>query len=261
MGAVEILDANLSTVTAEVDKVVRIGGTTPWLAHLEFQSSYDATIGERIVRYNAMLHLQYRLPVASVLVLLRPAASGPATNGVYRVAHPDAPPYLNFSYTVRRVWREPAEDLLAGALGTLPLAPLGAVRRAALPGVLHAMDRRFAEEATHAEAERLRMVTYTLLGLRYPPAVVDQLMPGLQAMRDSSTYQAILDEGRVEGRAEGRVEGERRLLLLVGEGRFGPPDDVTQTRLGAIEDADAIERLARRLLTVSSWAELLSTQP
>jgi predicted transposase YdaD len=127
------------------------------------------------------------------------------------------------------------------------------------------MDRRFAEEATHAEAERLRMVTYTLLGLRYPPAVVDQLMPGLQAMRDSSTYQAILDEGRVEGRvegrAEGRVEGERRLLLLVGEGRFGPPDDVTQTRLGAIEDADAIERLARRLLTVSSWAELLSTQP
>jgi hypothetical protein len=67
-GPVEVVDANLTAVSAEVDKVVRVGGTTPWLVHLEFQSSYDATIGERLLRYNAMLHLESRLAVASVLV-------------------------------------------------------------------------------------------------------------------------------------------------------------------------------------------------
>ena len=75
-------------------------------------------------------------------------------------------------------------------------------------------------------------------------------------MRDSSTYQAIVEEGL----AQGRAEGERRLLLLVGETRFGPPDDATRSRLEAITDADFLERLARRLMIVSSWSELLADQ-
>jgi hypothetical protein len=202
--------------------------------------------------------------VASVLVLLRPTAQGPATNGVYRVAVPGSQPHLIFRYTMRRIWREPATDLLSGALGTLPLAPLGAVRRADLPDLLRAVDRRFAEEAPAAEAARLRVVTYTLLGLRYPATLVDQIMPGLRSMRDSSTYMAIIEEGlaqgRAQGRAEGRAEGERRLLLLFGEARFGPPDDPARSRLEAISDIDVLERLARRLMTVSSWSELLADQ-
>jgi hypothetical protein len=38
-GPVEVIDADLSTVSAEVDKVVRVGKRSPWLAHLEFQST------------------------------------------------------------------------------------------------------------------------------------------------------------------------------------------------------------------------------
>jgi predicted transposase YdaD len=254
-GPVEVVDTNLTAVSAEVDKVVRIGSPRSGrLVHLEFQSSYDPTIGERLLRYNAMLHLESRLAVASVLVLLRPAASGSATSGTYQVALPGDQPYLTFRYAVRRIWQEPSTELLTGPLGTLPLAPLGATRRTALPGLLRAMDQGFEQEATVAEAGRLRVVTYTLLGLRYPPDLADQLMPGIQSMRDSSTYQAIVDEGR----AEGRAEGERRLLLLVGESRLGPPDEVTRSKLDGIADADVLERLARRLLTVSSWAELLA---
>jgi len=97
-----------------------------------------------------------------------------------------------------------------------------------------------------------------LLGLRYPRDVADQLMPEIRSMRDSSTYMAIVEEGLAEGLAQGRAEGERRMLLLVGESRFGPPDNVTRSRLDAMTDVAAIERLAQRLLTVSSWAELLT---
>ncbi len=38
----------------------------------------------------------------------------------------------------------------------------------------------------------------------------------------SSTYQAILEEGRNEGRGEGAVAEARRLLRLQGEEAFGP---------------------------------------
>jgi hypothetical protein len=85
-GQIDVIDANLSAVSAEVDKVVRIGGRQPWSVHLEFQSRYDATMGRRMVRYNTMLHLHLELPVASVLVLLRPAAGGAAVDGTYRAA-------------------------------------------------------------------------------------------------------------------------------------------------------------------------------
>jgi hypothetical protein len=50
------------------------------------------------------------------------------------------------------------------------------------------------------------------------------------------------------------------LLLLIGESRLEPPDDVTRSRLEAIADAEILERLARRLMTVSSWTELLADQ-
>jgi predicted transposase YdaD len=93
-----------------------------------------------------------------------------------------------------------------------------------------------------------------VVGLRFPPAVVDQMMPGIRDMRDSLTYQAILEEGREEGRAE----GERRALLRWGTARLGPPDDATRSQIEAISDIETLDRLTDRLLTASSWGELLA---
>jgi predicted transposase YdaD len=258
--SVEVMDASIATVSAEVDKVLKVGGAAPWLAHLEFQSSYDATIGQRLARYNMMLHARHDMPVASVLVLLRERADGPAAQGSYEIALPGGQPYLRFSYAVRRIWREPVGDLLAGALGTLPLAPLGEVELDALPDVIRVVDQRIGAEADHAEAARLRLVTYTLLGLGYPSGLVDQLMPGMRSMRDSSTYQAILEEGRAEGRVEGRVEEARALLLELGTRRFGPPDARASATLAAIDDHDRLHALAARLFDAADWSDLLSSQ-
>jgi hypothetical protein len=255
-GPIEIVDASIATVSAEVDKVVKVGGPSPWLAHLEFQSSYDTTIGQRLARYNTMLHARHDLPVASVLVLLRESADGPRAGGSYEIALPGGQPYLRFSYAVRRIWLEPVGDLLAGARGTLPVAPLGAIERDALPDVVRVVERRFAAEADVAEAGRLRLVTYTLLGLLYPSELVDQLMPGMRHMRDSSTYQAILEEGRVEGQAE----EARALLLELGTRRFGPPVEAVRAALSAIDDHRRLHALAGRLFDAASWSELLSGQ-
>ena len=85
-------------------------------------------------------------------------------------------------------------------------------------------------------------------------------MPGIRNMRDSSTYQAILVEGRVEGLAEGRLEEARALLLTLGQRRFGPPDQRTRETVRAMTDLARLHALAERLFDAASWDELLATR-
>ncbi len=81
-------------------------------------------------------------------------------------------------------------------------------------------------------------------------------------MKDSVTYQAIVAEGRAEGeekgRAEGRAEEVKRLLLQLGEERWGRPSTSIRTTIRAIPDLARLETLASRLLKASSWDELLA---
>src|SRR5690348_9571469 len=66
---VTVIDADLSTVTAAADKVLRIDEANPWLLHLEFQASYDAGLSQRVLHYNVLLHVRHSLPVRSVAIL------------------------------------------------------------------------------------------------------------------------------------------------------------------------------------------------
>jgi hypothetical protein len=50
--------------------------------------------------------------------------------------------YLTFEYEIVRGWETPVDEILAGGLGTLPMAPVADVSPAALPGVIRRMDER-----------------------------------------------------------------------------------------------------------------------
>jgi hypothetical protein len=77
-------------------------------------------------------------------------------------------------------------------------------------------------------------------------------------MKESTTYRAILEEGRQEE----RPAEARRILLRLGDDRFGaPPTPEQRTTLEAITDADLLEDLTVRTGHVSSWAELLAPEP
>ncbi len=75
-----------------------------------------------MLHYNVSLHRRHGLPVASVVVLLRPEADGPLLTGGVDLAW-SGTPCLSFAYRVVRTWEQPVEAVLAGGLGTLPLAP------------------------------------------------------------------------------------------------------------------------------------------
>jgi predicted transposase YdaD len=103
------------------------------------------------------------------------------------------------------------------------------------------------------------------MGHRYPGKFVAQLWEGVQNMRESTTYQATLREGReeglIQGRNEGRVGEAQRMVLRQGGIRFGPPDQATRAAVEAIRDLDRLERIGDRILDMSigDWDGLLST--
>jgi predicted transposase YdaD len=268
-GPVEILTPDLSTLTAFTDIVLRTGGS---LLHLDFQSGPDPTLPRRILLYNVLLHDSYGLPVHSVVILLRPRADrGDLTGTLSYVARPGRG-RLDFVFEVIRLWQVPVERLLTSGLGTLPLAVLGEMPGGrtldeALPEVITRLVRRIEGEAPPEQAPILLTASFVLIGLRFSRERAIELFQGVQKMRDSTTYQAILDEGRAEGeikgrtqgRTEGQVEEARRLLLRLGRKHLGNPEATVEATVRAIIDVERLELLAERITEVANWQDLLRT--
>ena len=80
---------------------------------------------------------------------------------------------MSFAYEVIRLWDIPVEQLLAGDLRMLPLAPLGKLpgEMAVKDGVASVIQRlieRLQREAPPDQARRLLTGAYVLTGLRIP---------------------------------------------------------------------------------------------
>lgn len=73
-------------------------------------------------------------------------------------------------------------------------------------------------------------------------------------MRESSTFQAILEEKREEG----EINGTRKSIQRIGAKRFGQPSTDVTAQLEAIETLLELEALEDRLLATESWDELLA---
>jgi predicted transposase YdaD len=262
---IEVRDADLSTVSAAADKVLLVQADPAYVAHLEFQAGIDRDLDLRALLYNVMLRWRHRLPVRTVVILLTPRALASSLTGNFRdVITPDCS--LDFSYRIVRVWEQPVEQLLTGGLGTLPLAPISAVREDDLPRVIRRMHERISAEASPAEADIAWSSTLILSGLRYRAGFMAGLLEGVWNMQESATYQAIIERGRAEGLAEGREQGReqgrlqeaRNALLLIGTERFGVPDSDTDRMLNSIGDLGHLEQLFKRVITAGDWKDLLS---
>lgn len=253
-GPVDVLDADLSTVTAEADKVFRLAIPSPALLHIEPQASYAANLPDRTLLYNVLLSRRHALPTTSIVLLLRSRADGPAMTGRLQRTDSSGATYLDFRYHIVRVWQLSADLLLSGGLGTLPLALLADDSTSRLSDVVHAIDQRLAAEADSGKAASLLTATYILMGLRYSKEVAARLLQGVRSMRESETYQAILDEGK----AEGKIEGAREALLIIAGRHLGPPGPGALQQLESIRDYARLKRMTERSMDASDWADLLN---
>lgn len=156
-----------------------------------------------------------------------------------------------------RVWQLPVESLLTGGFGTLPLAPISAVTKEQLPGVVARMKERLTAPDAPAAAKDLWTAVYVLMGLRYEQPLIHHLLRGVIAMEESVTYQEIVQEGVVKG----KVQEARQNLLLVGTRRFKAPPAEATAAVEAVTDLVKLEALISRAFDVTSWEELLGLPP
>src|SRR5207249_4594377 len=147
-------------------------------------------------------------PVHSVAILLRPRADAKQITGVVDYEGRAGKQAVTFCYQVVRVWEEPAEQFLAGGLGTLPVAVLGKLSAGlpvqdALAPVVERLVGRLFQEAPTELARKLVLAAYILTGLRVSKEIGLALFRKVEAMHESTTYQAILEEGEERGRTAG----------------------------------------------------------
>jgi hypothetical protein len=173
-GPVQSIESDVGTVLAEVDKVVRVDAPSPWLAHIELQATHDPELPFRLFQYHALLLHRHKIPVETVVVLLRPSADDRRLTGRFEQRGVIRDVTMALSYSVVRLWEIPFEDLLNGGIALAPLAPLGKVEPVEVPSVMRRMNERYEREAPESVVDELRAASQFLLGLRYDERQIDE---------------------------------------------------------------------------------------
>jgi hypothetical protein len=247
------LNVDLSTISAATDVAVGFGEPLREVADLNFQSGPDPNLAARLLVYNAVLHWKYRVPVRSILVLLRPKAAVRGLNG--RHTYDCDGKRVTFEYDVIRLWQEPVELFLDGGIGLLPLAPLcrlppGRSVNQALRDVIREIDNRLSSLQDHALAVRLMTAAFILTGVRVRSDKRSALFEGVSVMHKTAWDEEL----------EEFVKRELRILRKIGRQHLGEPDRKIDAALNAIQDLDRLERMADVLLSVKTWKELLAVK-
>ncbi len=254
---VEPLDVDLSSVQYSADKVFRLCPPGEGLLHIEPQSTWDGKLPERMMLYNGLLHERYLGPVYSVTLLLRRGADSPLLTGTLSRKYPDGREYLRFNYSIVRVWELSAESLLSGNIGAIPLSLLTDEATGRLGEFVDRIDDRLRSMGTDESTRKLILTSsYILLGMRYDEVVIDQAFIRTRGMKESTTYQAILREGRDEGRDEGVIAARKQAILDILAERFGVVTPEVQSRIQSANDASRLQFAVRQSMRIASPGDL-----
>ncbi|MBC8139536.1 MAG: hypothetical protein H8F28_26960 [Fibrella sp.] len=279
--AVELLDADLSSLNLVADGLLKVADTVPHGVHIECESgAKGAVLADRLLTYNIFAERMTTLPFQSFAVLMTPKSNSPSLTGTLEKRSPDGEVYLTFRYTVVRLYELSPETFLNAGLSVVPLTLLGDIRYTDLAQTVERMRSRFATESADKKQEQeLLAATYVLTGARYSRKLANKILKGALRnvfdVRESDTFQEILEIGRAEGQmqglakglaegqakgfAEGQAEAERQTLrdaiLRIGTRRFGAPSPDVTRRVQGMDDVSQLNQLLDRLLGTESWHE------
>lgn len=253
---VKLLNVDLSAVTTATDLILGLGDPLEEIIHLEFQASAAAWKHADLMVIHALLFAHYHVPVHSILLLLRPQAGHSNVNGSLFHAPRPGRGKMDFSYELVPLWDHPAEEFLAADLGVVPLAMLGRLPEnlsveEGLAAVAQRVVQRLLQEAPPDRAKKLLVDALLLTGLRVRRDAAERIFRGVHAMEESDTFLMIIDRGQ--------EKAFRETILMQGEDRFGPPDEVVKTSLAGITDLDRLKRIVRQTPKAVSWQALLET--
>jgi hypothetical protein len=188
--------------------------------HVEIERAWRTDIPRRLFEYASAAVTATRLPVWSVVVLLRPGGRPPRGTGVYRIPGVGGDAFV-FRYHVVPLWRLDARRMRT-QLG-LEGAPFCAAMRGADEAFVRGLadevrtDRGLAKRDRHSTMQLLYVVSAAILGsdtarrLFHVESIIQD--PNVQELISEWEAKGLvkgLAKGRVEGRAKGRVEGRAK---------------------------------------------------
>jgi len=88
-GPVELVDSDITTLTAVADKVVKVGGSDPYIVNIELHSYHDKELVRTLWFRQVALDYRHNLPVLTALVLLCAEANSPHLTETYKRCLPD----------------------------------------------------------------------------------------------------------------------------------------------------------------------------
>ena len=75
-------------------------------------------------------------------------------------------------------------------------------------------------------------------------------------MKESSTYQAILEEGEIKGEIKGELKTRQSTLLDILRDRFGDVPSEVELRIRAVTEAARLQHAILRAIRISTIDDL-----
>jgi len=222
-----------------------------FLAHFEFQSSYDRHIGERLLEYNVLASRQYDyLPVYSCVIYLKNQSEVPSSPFIRGL--PNGEEVVRFHYRRIELGKIIAGELLqTGLVGLLPLLPLtkdGARREVVEEMITGLVSAEKTESLWIGYALASRVLKDDLKWLKRRFAMLEDFL------RDTPVYQEVLAEGMEKGLEKG-LEAQRQTLLDIVQERFPAIARLAKRQADVIEDPEVLRHLTVKISIVKTSQE------
>ncbi len=165
---------------------------------VEYQTNWETGLPMRLVEYHARYWLRYRIPVDTLVFLIRP----------HKDAHASFENHaLRFRYHLVKLWELPAAEFIHAEPPLLPFIPL---MEDGDQYIHHAQDRIQASKLSDEEKTSLLTVLCIYTGVYDPARAREVLDRAGRLMFESPVYDWIKQEGVEEGREEGIEEGREQ---------------------------------------------------
>jgi hypothetical protein len=241
------------------DSLFRVrGGAGEAAVHVEIERAWRTEIPRRLFDYASAAVAATRLPVWSVVVLLRPGGRPPRGTGVYRIPGPGGDAFV-FRYHVVPLWQLDARRMRAH------LGLQGAPFCAAMRGADEAFVRTLAEDVrtdrglTKRDRQSAMQLLYVVSAAILGSDTARRIFHVESIIQDPNVQELISeweDKGRVEGRVEGRAAEARLLLHKVLAARSFPITPDVRARIDGEPDVARLESWLEAAVTASAIGDV-----
>jgi len=244
----DFLSIELKSWTIEADALlcVALANGKELLLHIEFQSTDDTNMAQRLLEYNILATHEHKKNVYSCVIYLRKANNVPKSPLIWMT--PNGYEILKFHFVVIELWELLAEDIMEmGLVGLLPLIPL------TKNGKEYIATEKMIETIV-AEQPGLLEWAKIFAGLVFKDQADHEWLERKFAM-----YDDIISESWViqEAIQKGRREELTRLILKLVQERYPEIIDLTQKQIGRLTETEPLENLLDTIISAQNIQEVL----